>query len=153
MSSRIVGVRVRALRPHEDERGSLTEVLRSDWEGFTGFGQAILTLNQPGVIRAWHWHARQTDVIVVIAGRALLPLYDGRATSRTFGVIEEHVGEGKRPIALFVPPGVYHGYKTLGQVAALILNFPDQLYDPTSPDEHRVPHDDPSIGFDWDRAR
>jgi dTDP-4-dehydrorhamnose 3,5-epimerase len=39
----IEGVRVRALERHADDRGSLTELLRSDWPEFTRFGQAIVT--------------------------------------------------------------------------------------------------------------
>ncbi len=126
------------------------ELLRSDWPEFTQFGQAILTLNRPGVIRGWHWHRRQTDVIVVVRGRALLPLYDGRRDSPTFGMIEERIGDGDRPTAVFVPPGVYHGYRTVSQEPALIVNFPDRLYDPDAPDEERVPHDDPTIGYRWE---
>jgi dTDP-4-dehydrorhamnose 3,5-epimerase len=147
----IHGVRVRPLVPHVDARGSLVEVFRSDWPEFGGFGQALLTVNLPGVVRAWHWHRRQTDAIVVIAGRALLALYDGRTGSPTFRTLEEHVGDGDRPFALFVPPGVYHGYRTIGQISALILNFPDRLYDPAAPDEERVPHDSPIVGYNWNR--
>ena len=145
----IEGVGVHRLEPHVDARGSLTELLRADWPGFTRFGQAILTVNLPGVIRGWHWHRRQADVIVVISGRALLPLYDARQGSPTLGSLDEHIGDGEEPFALFVPPGVYHGYKTLGTVPALILNFPDQLYDPAAPDEERIPHDSPDVPYDW----
>lgn len=148
----IEGVRLRHLATHRDARGSLTELLRSDWPEFTRFGQAILTVNLPGVIRAWHRHARQTDVIVVIHGRALLPLFDGRTGSPTFGMVEEHLGDGERPIALFVPPGVHHGYKTIGATPALIVNIPDRVYDPATPDEERVPHDDPSVPYNWART-
>lgn len=145
----IDGVRVRRLVRHADERGSLTELLRSDWPEFVRFGQAIVTVNLPGVIRAWHWHDRQTDVIVVIEGSAVLPLYDGRAGSPTRGAVEEHVADGEHLFALFVPPGVYHGYKTLGTRPAVIVNFPSETYDPAGPDEHRVPHDAPGIPYDW----
>ena len=145
----INGVRIRHLAPHVDGRGSLTELFRSDWPEFERFGQAILTLNLPGVVRAWHWHRRQTDAIVVVAGRALLPLYDGRAGSPTFGTFQEQVGDGEHPFVMFVPPGVYHGYKTLGPIPALILNFPDRVYDPRDPDEERIAHDDPSVPYDW----
>ena len=117
------------------------------------FGQAIVTLNAPGVIRGWHWHDRQTDAIVVLAGQVLLPLYDGRDGSPTRGAIWHRVADGGRPFALFVPPGVYHGYKTVGSEAALILNVPSDVYDPAAPDEHRIPHDDPAIGFDWEAIR
>lgn len=145
----IEGVFVRQLTIHADQRGSLTELLRRDWPGFVGFGQALVTINNPGVIRGWHWHRRQTDVIVVIRGRALLPLYDGRAGSSTFGRVEDRVADGAAPLALFVPPGVYHGYKTLGTEPSTILNFPSELYDPDRPDEERVAFDEPAIGYDW----
>lgn len=153
LRSGIDGVRERRLEQHLDARGSLTEVLRSDWPEFSRFGQAIVTINLPGVIRAWHWHHKQTDVIVVMLGRAVLALYDARQGSPTFGEIEERVADGSEPFALVVPPGVYHGYKTTGSSPALILNFPDQLYDPARPDEERVPYDSPAIPYDWSRQR
>lgn len=146
----IEGVRVRQLARHGDARGSLTELLRSDWAEFSRFGQAIFTVNQPGVIRGWHWHRRQTDVIVVVAGAALVPLYDGRAASPTHRQLEEHVLDEQNFVAVFVPPGVYHGYRTISEAPALILNFPDALYDAARPDEERVPHDDPAIGYRWE---
>jgi len=149
----IEGVVVRKLEPHVDARGSLTEILRSDWPEFTRFGQALLTVNLPGVIRAWHWHHRQTDTIVVVSGRALLPVYDGRAGSATFGAVERYVGDGDAPLALVVPPGVWHGYKTLGERPALIVNFPSELYDPGAPDEERIPHDASVPAFDWNPIR
>ena len=145
----IEGVRLRTLEPHADERGSLTEVLRADWPEFAHFGQAILTINEPGVIRGWHWHHRQTDVIIPVRGRVLVPLYDGRPDSPTHRALEERVSEDGKRFALFVPPGVYHGYRTIGDEAAMILNFPSELYDRARPDEERVPHDDPAIGYGW----
>lgn len=148
----ISGVRVRELVAHSDVRGSLTEILRSDWPEFGRFGQAIVTVNRPGVIRAWHWHDRQSDVIVVLQGRVLLPLYDGRPGSDTRGSSWQRISEEGQLFALFVPPGVYHGYKTVGPRDALIVNVPTDVYDASAPDEHRVPHDDPTIGFDWDQS-
>lgn len=112
------------------------------------FGQAIVTVNEPGVVRGWHWHERQTDVIVVVQGRVLLSLYDGRKVSPSRGAIWHRTTEGMS-FALFVPPGVYHGYKTVGPGPAVILNIPSEMYDAGQPDEHRVAHDDPAIGFDW----
>lgn len=145
----IEGVRVRTLTRHVDDRGSLAELLRSDWPEFTGFGQAIVTVSQPGVIRGWHWHDRQTDVIVVLGGRANVSLYDGRSGSTTVGQVDAYVFGGNDLRAIFVPPGVWHGYKTVSAEAAVILNFPDQVYDAVHPDEHRAPHDAPGVPYDW----
>lgn len=145
----IDGVVVRELRRNADDRGYLMEVLRSDWaDVFKGFGQAYVSLNYPGVIRAWHYHDRQWDLFVCLSGMIKVPLYDGRAGSATLGRVDEHVMGDHRPIALLIPPGVYHGYQTLGVAPSLLLNFPTQLYDGT--DEHRVPHDSPEIPYRWE---
>lgn len=148
----IEGVRVRSLARHVDERGSLTELLRSDWPEFRGFGQATVTVNYPDVIRAWHWHTRQTDLFVVIAGMVKLPLYDARPDSPTRGEVNEFFLGEDNFAALVVPPGVYHGYKTIGTKAALILNFPDRLYDPDQPDEQRIAFDSREVPYRWDLA-
>lgn len=146
----IEGVRLRALERHVDERGSLTEIVRSDWPEFGSFGQATVSVNRPGVIRAWHLHRRQTDLFVVVAGMVKLPLFDARPESPTRGELEELFLGEERLSALVVPPGVYHGYKTISQQPALILNFPDQLYRPEDPDEHRIPYDSPEIPYSWE---
>lgn len=146
----IDGVRIRPVTRHVDERGSLTELLRSDWPEFRGFGQATVTVNYPGVIRAWHWHTRQTDLFVVVAGVVKLPLYDARQGSPTYGEVNEFFLGEDNFVALVVPPGVYHGYKTVGTKPALILNFPDRLYDREHPDEYRVPYDSPDVPYRWE---
>jgi dTDP-4-dehydrorhamnose 3,5-epimerase len=139
----IEGVWGRAFVPHADDRGSLTEALRAHWPEFERFGQAFVTVNLPGVVRGWHWHERQTDVTVSIAGVVLLPLYDGRPTSWTRSQVDRYVpGE-------FPPRGVPNGHKTLGPDAAIIQNFPSVKNDLEHPDEHHLPHDDPAIPVDW----
>jgi len=47
----IDGVKTRQLRRVPDERGFLTELLRSDWEEFERFGQAYITAAYPGVVK------------------------------------------------------------------------------------------------------
>ncbi len=145
----IEGVRIRDLTTHRDDRGSLTELLRSDWSEFTRFGQVILTVNLPGVVRGWHAHEAQADVIVVVSGRMVIALYDPRDRSPSRGAVSEHLADGKHLFALFVPPGVFHGYKTLGDQAALVINIPDRLYDNGAPDEIRLPPDSRQIPYDW----
>lgn len=145
----IDGVRTRELKKNVDDRGYLMEVLRKDWSDvFRQFGQAYVSLNYPGVIRAWHWHERQWDLFVCLWGMVKVPLYDGRERSATRGEIAEFVIGDHRPLAILIPPGVYHGYQTLGTAPSLLLNFPTELYDGT--DERRVPHDDPSIPYHWE---
>jgi dTDP-4-dehydrorhamnose 3,5-epimerase len=44
---------------------------------------------------------------------------------------------------------VAHGYRVLGSEPVILVYYVTQVYDPRNPDEHRIPYDDPSIGFDW----
>lgn len=145
----IEGLIVRSLTVNADERGSLTELLRSDDELFRRFGQAYASLNYPGVVRAWHWHEKQWDYWVTVQGMVKAVCFDRRADSTTAGqIVETFMGE-HRPVQLVIPPGVAHGYKTIGTMASILINFPTEVYDRSSPDEFRLPFDTPEIPYDW----
>ncbi len=147
----IEGAAIRDLKRNVDDRGYLMEVLRSDWpDVFRRFGQAYVALNYPGVIRAWHYHKKQWDVFVCVAGTIKVPLYDARMGSPTRGEVNEFVIGEYRPAAILIPPGVYHGYQTIGATPSLLVNFPSELYDPAQPDEFRVPHDSPEVPYRWE---
>ena len=146
----IHGVKVKQLRANADERGYLMEILREDDEIYERFGQVYVSLNYPGIIRAWHYHLKQTDYFVCLKGMIKVPLYDARPDSPTRGEVNEFfLGEHHR-ILLAIPIGVYHGYKTIGVEPSLLLNFPTKPYDRADPDEHRVPFDSPEIPYNWD---
>src|SRR2546426_9719964 len=122
------------------------EVMRADWQDvYTRFGQAYVSLNYPGVIRAWHYHKKQRDVFICLTGMIKVPVYDAREGSSTKGRIEEFFIGDDNQLAILIPPGVYHGYKTIGDKPSLLLNFPDLLYDREHPDEYRVPYDSPDV--------
>jgi dTDP-4-dehydrorhamnose 3,5-epimerase len=146
----IDGVVVRTLKKNADERGYLMEILRADWEGFERFGQSYVSLNYPGVIRAWHYHKKQTDYFVCVAGMITVPLYDGRKESPTHGEINEFVMGNHNPLMVKIPPGVYHGYKTLGVTPSLLINLPTEVYDPKAPDEFREPWNTKMIPYNWE---
>lgn len=149
MKHLIDGAVVRSLRLVPDERGYLMEMLRADWPEFDRFAQAYVTCCYPGVYKAWHYHKKQTDHFVCVSGMAKVVLYDPRAGSPTCGVVNEfHLGH-LNPVLLKIPPLVYHGFTAEGGRPALIVNFPTELYNYDEPDEHRLPHDDPSIPYAW----
>lgn len=148
--SLIDGVLARPLKKNADERGFLMEILRSDWEEFEKFGQSYVSLNYPGVIRAWHYHKKQTDYFVCVSGMIKVPLYDGRESSGTYRQVNEFLMGDDNPIMVKIPPGVYHGYKTVGVKPSLLVNFPTELYDPRNSDEFRAPWNTPEIPFNWD---
>ncbi len=146
----IDGVQLKQLKPHVDERGFLMEMLRSDDPIFTAFAQCYVSMNYPGVVRAWHYHKRQADHFVVVKGVCKVVLFDMRDGSPTHGEVQELFLGENNPILVKVPVGVAHGYKTVGTEPSYLINFPTELYDPADPDEFRLPWDTPEIPYDWE---
>jgi dTDP-4-dehydrorhamnose 3,5-epimerase len=146
---RIVGVHAKPLVVHHDDRGSLVEVLRDDDPFFAAVKQTTYTEAFPGVIKAFHWHRRQKDIWFFASGMAQVVLYDLRDGSPSQGRTEVYYMGERSPLVLCIPEGVAHGYRVLGSRPACLFYHTTEHYDPARPDEERLPHDDPRIGFDW----
>jgi len=137
----IDGVVIRELVTHSDEHGYLFEMLRADWPEFQKFGQAYVSVTYPGIIKGWHFHRLQTDHFVVAKGSAKVALYDDRPGSRTRHELMEVVLGERRQRLLVIPRMVLHGLVALAGEPAMLINFPDYLYNAAEPDEQRLPHD------------
>jgi dTDP-4-dehydrorhamnose 3,5-epimerase len=148
----IEGVRTKRLRVIPDERGRLMEMLRSDDELFIRFGQVYLTTAYPGVVKAWHYHKKQTDHFVCVAGMMKVVLYDPRDDSSTRGLVNEFFIGDHNPLLVQIPPLVYHGFKCVSDREAIIINCPTELYDYNAPDEFRVDPHSSEIPYDWARS-
>ncbi|MBX7246124.1 MAG: dTDP-4-dehydrorhamnose 3,5-epimerase family protein [Candidatus Sumerlaeaceae bacterium] len=147
----IEGVRTKALKMHCDERGRLMEMLRSDDELFLKFGQVYLTTAYPGVVKAWHFHRKQTDNFVCISGMMKLVLYDAREGSATKGVVNEFFLGEHNPLLVQIPAGVYHGFKCISEKEALVINTVTEVYNYSNPDEFRTDPHSSEIPYDWAR--
>jgi dTDP-4-dehydrorhamnose 3,5-epimerase len=149
--SRIRGVQVKALKVVADERGWLMEILRADdSELFSRFGQVYASATYPGVVKAWHYHEKQTDNFACVAGMIKLVLIDTREDSPTRTVVNEFFLGVHSPLIVQVPNRVYHGWKCISVEPSLVINVPDALYNRSEPDEHRLePHG--TLAYDWTR--
>ena len=145
----IEGVRTKSLKVVPDERGWLMEILRCDDEIFSKFGQVYLTTAYPEVVKAWHYHKKQTDNFTCIKGMMKVALYDGRADSKTHGEVNEFFVGDKNPLLISVPPMVYHGFKAVGDETAYFLSVPTLPYNYREPDEFRLPPDTKEIPYEW----
>jgi dTDP-4-dehydrorhamnose 3,5-epimerase len=147
----IDGLGVRRARVLADERGRLGEIMRVDDPWFEKFGQVYFTTTYPGVVKAWHYHSKQTDHFYVIKGMVKIALYDERSGSPTHGVVNEvYLGE-YCPALLRIPPGVMHGWMCISESEAYIVNMVSEPYNYTEPDEHRIDPHDNQIPYDWAR--
>ena len=137
------------LRRHHDDGGSLTELARvadGCLEALAGFSVRQINYSEiePGVIKAFHLHARQTDVwYVPPSDRLLVVLIDVRKGSRTEGARRRIVlGAGSSRL-LRIPPGVAHGARNLGAATGRVIYFTDLHFSPAPAtcDEGRLPWD------------
>jgi dTDP-4-dehydrorhamnose 3,5-epimerase len=145
----IEGVVIKELVTHADERGFFREIIRVTDDFFPpGFGQLSHSLVYPGVVKAWHAHRQQTQWTYVVSGLLKVVLFDGRSESPTYRqTIEILVGDNQPTQVVYsFPPGVLHGYRCVGGPAHVIY-VTSGVYDLS--DEVRMPHDDPSIRYDW----
>lgn len=152
----INGVQLKQLTKYCDERGYFEEIIRSSDDFFSeGFGQWSHSFMFTGTIKAWHWHAKQTDWWFCPIGVIKAVLYDLRPinletpygshnSKRDFG--EFLLGENQLAQVLKIPPGVAHGLKVL-QGPAHLFYVTSREYDPD--DEGRIGWD--KLGYDWDK--
>jgi dTDP-4-dehydrorhamnose 3,5-epimerase len=138
----IEGVQRLPLRRFEDERGWLME-LRRESALPKRTRQTNVSWSRQGVIRGLHYHERgQDDLFVCLAGTIRVVVLD-RETGETF---TEDIGDGN-PVAIYVPGHNGHGFEALTD--ALVCYHVTEEYDPTDPDEHEIPWDDPRVVDLW----
>ena len=147
----IDGVIEKKLNIIADERGRLAEMLRADDEIFAQFGQVYFTTAYPGVVKAWHYHKKQTDYFCAVRGMVKLVLYDNRENSPSHKLINEFFIGEHNPKLIVIPPLVYHGFKTISVEEAIMINIPTRPYNHADPDEYRLDPQTSEIPYDWAR--
>ena len=128
--SQIEGVIIRPISIHEDERGWLAELFRSDeLESDYVPAMGYVSVTRPGVARGPHEHVHQTDIFCFVGPGSLeVHLWDNRENSPSIGANQSVLVGGDMPTFVVIPPGVAHGYRNVGQVDAMVINFPNRLY-------------------------
>ena len=145
----IHGSKIKKLKIIPDERGRLMEILRKDDEIFNKFGQVYVTTVKPGVVKAWHYHKKQDDHFVCLAGIVRVALFDSRKKSPTYGEINDYIMSLEDPFVVKIPKGVYHGFKGIANIESMVLNVPTKAYNYKNPDEFRLDAFKNIIAYDW----
>ena len=125
-----------------DERGWFVE-LRRESALPKPTKQTNLSFSRAGVIRGLHYHERgQDDLFVCVQGTACVVVLD-RTTGETF---TEDIGDDN-PVAIYIPGRHGHGFEALTDV--LFCYHVTEEYDPSDPDEHTIPWNDPRVAHLW----
>jgi dTDP-4-dehydrorhamnose 3,5-epimerase len=107
-------------------------------------GQVNFSVQYPGVVKAWHRHAVQTDFWMGLIGHLKVGVYDSD-NEQAWSIV---IGE-KQPGTLIIPPPLWHGAATVGPTQAGLLYYVTQSYNPQAPDEERIAPD-AFPGFPWE---
>jgi dTDP-4-dehydrorhamnose 3,5-epimerase len=124
-----------------DERGWFAE-LRRESVLPRATVQTNVSFSRRGVIRGLHYHERQDDLFACLQGTARVVVLD-RTTGATF---TEDIGEDN-PVALWIPGQHAHGFEALTDL--LFCYHVTSEYDPSDPDEHGIPWNDPRVAHLW----
>lgn len=129
-TAKIEGIVATSVRKYVDERGWLAETFRHDEldaQFFPVMSYTSLTL--PGVTRGPHEHEKQADLFLFLGpGNFKIWLWDNRKTSSTYLHKMVMFGGHDAPLSLLVPPGIVHAYRNVSDHAAVVQNFPNQLF-------------------------
>jgi dTDP-4-dehydrorhamnose 3,5-epimerase len=134
-----------------DERGVFVESYRREWVPRSNeMIQANRADRAAGCVVGLHWHRHQADYWYVPAGRVRVVLHDLRVGSPTETAtltldLGGPPGSEGRHRAIYIPPGVAHGFAALTD--ATVTYLVDRYYDPA--DELGVAWDDPDVAADW----
>jgi len=142
----IDGIFIKSLRQIPDERGKIMHMLRADDPHFEKFGEIYFSVVNPGVVKGWHIHQEMTLNYAVVSGRIKLALYDPREGSPTKGEVQEIFLGDDNYALVRIPPGIYNGFKGLGDRPAIVANCATLPHDPEEigrldPFENEIPYD------------
>jgi dTDP-4-dehydrorhamnose 3,5-epimerase len=154
IKSLIDGVRFKPATTIPDDRGTICEVINSEWE----FDELPLVYVyqvtiRPQRVKGWVVHRLQDDRIFFSQGTMRIVLYDDRPESPTYKMLNElFIGEHNRAL-LRIPFGVYHAVQNVGDTDALFINAPTRPYNHADPDKYRLPLNNDLIPYRFDENR
>ena len=131
------------LQMHADTRGWFAEIWRDDLLETVRPRQISLSQTLPGVTKAFHYHRKQEDLFVPVAGVFRLVLLQTQSPFEGLSIWWKQGAEG----SLRIPAGLAHGYRVEGRTEARMLYLTSETYSPQ--DEGRLEWDRDVEGFPW----
>lgn len=112
------------LHQHQDDRGHLAEVVKSE-----AAGQIFVSTTKPGVTRGNHFHHTKVEKFCVVYGQAEVEFrqIDGSE-------IFTYPVSGDQMSVVDIPPGYTHRITNTGPGDLVTLFWADQIFNPEAPD-------------------
>jgi UDP-2-acetamido-2,6-beta-L-arabino-hexul-4-ose reductase len=116
------------LRTNKDDRGNLTELLKSPQ-----FGQIFMSTTKPGVIRGNHYHHTKVEKFCIIKGK-------GRINFRKINCdnIISYEASDDRIEIIDIPPCYTHNIENIGSDEMIVLFWANEIFSKESPDTYSM---------------
>lgn len=115
------------LKMNIDDRGSFTELLRSE-----KCGQVSVNISKPGITKGQHWHNTKWEFFIVVSGHGLVQ----QRKVGTDEVVEFEVS-GDKIQAVHALPGYTHNIINLSETENLVtVIWANEAFDPNKPDTY-----------------
>lgn len=114
------------LRSHRDERGSFTELFKTEDRG-----QISLNITKPGIKKGEHYHNTKCERFLVIEGNAKIQL-------RRIGTgdVREFFLSSDNPAIFEIPPGCTHNLINTGDEDLYTIIWANEVFDKQNPDTY-----------------
>lgn len=113
------------LKMNSDERGTFTELLKTD-----SHGQFSLNITKPGVTKGQHWHNSKWELFIVVSGHGLIQ----ERKIGTNEIIDFEVS-GEKIQAVHMLPGYAHNIINLSKNDNLVtIMWANEIFNPNNPD-------------------
>lgn len=147
----IPGVQIKEIKNVVVRSGVLTECYRSEWfePSFHALHIVHMSLLAGGG-SSWHCHRHQSDVVIPVLGQLRIGLYDDRSESSSYRCFEMLHVSVARPVAVYVPPLVWHAVKNPTNESAAYVVANDKPYSYEEPDDWILPIGSPGIPHSLD---
>jgi len=112
------------------DSGSVFHGLKNTDEGFKEFGEVYFSSIKKNAVKAWKMHKYMTLNLVVPVGSVLFCFVDYKETPHSLDKTLKILMSQDRYFRLTVPPGIWFGFKGIGDGLNLICNVADIVHDP-----------------------
>lgn len=125
---------VYSLKMNMDNRGSFTEILKSDFSG-----QFSVNISKPGIAKGNHWHHSKLEKFVVVSGKALIQLrkIGIQSDGQLYPIIEYHVNSEELTV-IDIPPGYTHTIVNEGEIDLITFMWSNESFNPERPDTYNL---------------
>ena len=104
--------------------GDVLHGMKCSDPGYFDFGEAYFSIVEVGAIKAWKRHLQMTLNFIIPLGSVFFVFIDQE------GIVREEVVGENRYVRLTVPPGIWFGFKGVGNKANIVLNIANIPHDP-----------------------